>query len=151
MAHTVAASAEHTIDAPSDEVYRYLADMHLHARFLPAPFYDCQVVQGGVGTGSVIQVKIDFAGGAKVIRMKVTEPTPGRTLVLTDTNGSGLVTTYTLAPQGGQTLVKVAASFDGESGVAGFVERIAAPRRLHSIYTKELGAFDAHAREQRAR
>ena len=151
MAHTVSASAEHTIDAPADETYHYLADMHLHAKFLPTPFYDCEVVEGGVGAGSVIQIKIDFAGGAKVIRMKVTEPEPGRTLVLTDTNGSGLVTTYTLTPQDRKTLVKVAASFDGESGVAGFAERIAAPRRLHSIYTRQLAAFDAHAREQRAR
>jgi hypothetical protein len=45
--------------------------------------------------------------------------------------------------------VNVTASFDGESGVPGFVERIIAPRRLHRIYTTALERFDAHAREQR--
>jgi uncharacterized protein YndB with AHSA1/START domain len=39
----VFASAEGKIDAPAEEVYRYLADMHLHSRFLPPPFYDYQV------------------------------------------------------------------------------------------------------------
>jgi uncharacterized protein YndB with AHSA1/START domain len=151
MAHTVAASAERTIDAPAEEVYRYLTDMHLHAKFLPTPFYECEVVEGGVGAGSVIQITIDFAGGAKVIRMQATEPEPGRTLVLTDTNGSGLVTTYIVTPQGQQSLVSVTATFDGESGIAGFVERIVAPRRLHGIYTKQLDAFGAHARDQRDR
>lgn len=149
MAHVVVGSAARTIDAPAGEVYRYLADMHLHARFLPTPFYDCQVVEGGTGTGSVVQYKIDFAGGVRVIRMRVTEPEPGRTLVQTDTGGSGLVTTFTVTPQGAQALVNVTASFDGESGVAGFVERIVAPRRLHRIYAKELAGFDAYAREQR--
>ncbi|HTJ71713.1 MAG TPA: SRPBCC family protein [Actinospica sp.] len=144
MAHTVAASAERTIDAPADEVYRDLTDMHLHAKFLPTPFYDCEVVEDGT-----LRIKIDFAGGVKEIRMQATEPEPGRTVVLTDTNGSGLVTTYIVTPQGTQALVSVTATFDGESGVAGFVERIVAPRRLHGIYTKQLGAFEAHAREQR--
>ncbi|MEU1513266.1 SRPBCC family protein [Streptomyces sp. NPDC005811] len=150
MAHVVSASAERTIDAPADEVYRYLTDMQLHSRFLPPPFYDFHVEEGGVGAGSVIRFKIDFAGGVRELRMKVTEPEPGRTLVQTDTNSSGLVTTFTVTPQGAQTLVNITSGFDGESGVAGFVERIIAPRRLHRIYGKELARLDAYAREQRA-
>jgi uncharacterized protein YndB with AHSA1/START domain len=150
MAHTVVASAERTVHAPADEVYRHLADLRLHSRLLPPPFYDFQVEEGGVGAGSVIRFKIDFAGGVRELRMQVTEPEPGRTLVQTDTNGSGLVTTFTVAPQGEQALVKLTSRFDGESGVAGFVERIIAPRRLHRVYTKELARLDAYAREQRA-
>ncbi|MFJ9634534.1 SRPBCC family protein [Streptomyces sp. NPDC101175] len=150
MAHVVAASAERTIDAPADEAYRYLADTELHSRFLPPPFYDCQVEAGGVGEGSVVRFKIDFAGGVRELRMQVTEPEPGRTLVHTDTSGSGLVTTFTVTPRGAQALVNITSSFHGESGVAGFVERIIAPRRLHRVYAKQLASFDAHAREQRA-
>ncbi|MFK0288762.1 SRPBCC family protein [Streptomyces sp. NPDC090499] len=149
MAHIVVGSAERTIDAPADEVYQYLADMHLHARLLPRPFYDFQVEEGGVGAGSVVRFKIDFAGGVRELRMLVTEPEPGRTLVQTDTNDSGLVTTFTVTPQGEQTLVNITSGFDGESGVAGFVERIIAPRRLHLIHAKELARLDAYAREQR--
>lgn len=149
MAHTVVGSAERTIDAPAHEVYRYLADPQLHAAFLPRPFYDVEVEEGSVGAGSVILIKIDFAGGVRELRMQVTEPEPGRTLVQRDTNSSGLVTTFTVTPRGEQALVNITASFDGESGVPGFVERIIAPRRLHRIYNQELEHFDAHAREQR--
>ena len=150
MAHVVAGSAERTVDAPADEVYRYLADPQLHARFLPRPFYDAEAEEGGAGEGSAVRFKIDFAGGVRELRIRVTEPEPGRTLVHTDTGDSGLVTTFTVTPQGGQALVTVTASFDGETGVPGIVERIIAPRRLHRIYTKELESFDAYAREQRA-
>lgn len=144
---TVAASAERTIDAPADKVYQYLADMNLHSRLLPRPFYDFQVEDGGVGAGSVVNFKINFAGGVRQLRMQVTEPEPGRTLVQTDTTGSGLVTTFTVTPQGQQALVNITASFNAETGVAGFVERIIAPRRLHRVYTEELARLDAHARQ----
>ena len=150
MAHIVAASAERTIGAPAHQVYQYLADMQLHSRFLPPPFYDFQVEERGAGTGSVVRFKINFAGGIRELRMQVTEPEPGRALVQTDTNGSGLVTTFTVTPQGGQALVNITSSFDGETGVAGFVERIIAPRRLHRVYAEELTRLDAYAREQRA-
>jgi uncharacterized protein YndB with AHSA1/START domain len=150
MAHIVVASAERTVAAPADEVYRHLADMQLHSRFLPPPFYDFQVEEGGVGAGSVVRFKIDFAGGVRELRMQVTAPESGRTLVQTDTNGSGLVRTFTVTPRGGQALVNITSRFDGETGVAGFVERIIAPRRLHRVYAKELARLDAHARQQRA-
>jgi hypothetical protein len=148
MAHIVAASAERTIDAPADQAYQYLADMHLHSRLLPPPFYDFQVEEGG--TGSVVRYKINFARGVRELRMQVTEPEPGRTLVHADTGGSGLVTTFTVTPQGGQALVTITSRFDGETGVAGLVERIIAPRRLHRVYAEELARLDAYAREQRA-
>jgi uncharacterized protein YndB with AHSA1/START domain len=143
----VTASAERTINAPADKIYRYLADMQLHARFLPAPSTTTNS-QGGVGAGRVVSFKIKFAGGVRELRMDVTEPEPGRTLVQTDSGNSGLVTTFTVTPHGDQALVNMASSFDGESGVAGFVERIIAPRRLHHIYVKELARIDAYARER---
>jgi hypothetical protein len=102
-----------------------------------------------VGTGSVVRYKINFAGGVRELRMEVTEPEPGRTLVQADTGSSGLVTRFTVIPQGEQALVNITSSFDNETGVAGFVERIIAPRRLHRIYLEELARLDAYAREQR--
>ena len=148
MAHVVAASAERTIGAPADRVYQYLADTQLHARFLPPPFYDFQVEDGG--TGSAVRYKINFAGGVRELRMRITEPEPGRTLVHADTGSSGLVTTFTVTPQGGQARLNITSRFDGESGVAGVVERIIAPRRLHRVYGEELARLDAYARGQRA-
>ena len=45
--------------------------------------------------------------------------------------------------------MNITSRFDGETGAAGFVERIVAPRRLHRIYAKELARLDAYAHEQR--
>ncbi|WFU05245.1 SRPBCC family protein (plasmid) [Rhizobium sp. CB3171] len=149
MAKHVVASAERTIDAPADDVYRYLADMHLHARFLPPPFYDFQVEEGGVGAGNVVSFKIKSAGGVRELRMEVTEPEPGRTLVQTDIGNSGLVRTFTVTPHGEQALVNITSRFDGETGIAGFVEGLVAPRRLHRIYLQELARLNAYARKQR--
>jgi uncharacterized protein YndB with AHSA1/START domain len=151
MTKLVVATAERTIDAPADEVYRYLADKHLHARFLPPPFFDVQVEEGGVGAGSVVSFKIKFAGGVRELRMQITEPEPGRTLVQTDTGDSGLIRTFTVTPQGKQAMVNITSEFDGETGVAGFVEGIIAPRRLHRAYNEELARLNAYARQQRDR
>jgi uncharacterized protein YndB with AHSA1/START domain len=53
-------SAERTVDAPADAVYRYIADMREHhPRFLPPVFSDFQVESGGVGAGSVTRFKGD--------------------------------------------------------------------------------------------
>ena len=42
-------SAERTVDAPADAVYRYIANMREHhPRFLPPAFSDFQVEPGGV-------------------------------------------------------------------------------------------------------
>jgi uncharacterized protein YndB with AHSA1/START domain len=149
MAHIVTASAEHTINAPAGQTYRYLADTQLHAQLLPPPFYDFQVETGGVGEGSAARFKIDVARGVREIRMQVAEPEPGRTLVHTDTNGSGLVTTYTVTPQGDRALVNITSTLGGEAGVAGLIERIIAPRRLHRVYATELDRLDAYARQPR--
>ncbi|MNP04560.1 Polyketide cyclase / dehydrase and lipid transport [compost metagenome] len=149
MEKHVVASAELTIDAPADEVYRYLTNMYLQARFLPPPFYDFQVEEGGMGAGSVVSFKIKFAGGVQELRMKVTEPEPGRTLVQTDTGSRGLVRTFTVTPHGEQSLVNITSRFDGETGIAGIVEGLVAPRRLHRIYIEELTRLNTYAHEQR--
>ena len=58
----VQASAERTVDAPADEVYGYLADMHRHPHFLPSAFSGFQVVEGGVGAGTVTTFAVTAGG-----------------------------------------------------------------------------------------
>lgn len=149
MAKHVLASAERTIDAPAHDVYRYLGDMHLQARFLSPPFYDFQIEKGGVGAGSVVSFKINDASGARELRMEITEPEPGRTLVQTDTGSRGLVRTFTVTPHGNRSRVNISSKFEGETGIAGFVEGLVAPRRLHRIYVEELRRLNNYVREQR--
>lgn len=144
----VVASAERSIDAPADEVYGYLADMHQHQQFLPPAFSDFRIEQGGVGAGTVTSFKITAGGRTRAYRMQVSEPTPGRTLVETDT-GSSLVTTFNVTPQGDKSLVSVTTSWDGASGIGGFFERKFAPPAVRRLYQEALDRLNAYATEHR--
>jgi uncharacterized protein YndB with AHSA1/START domain len=143
----VVASAERGIDAPADEVYGYLADMHQHQRFLPPAFSDFQIEQGGIGAGTVTRFKITAGGRTRSYRMQVSEPVPGQTLVETDT-GSSLITTFNVTPHDGKSLVSITTSWDGASGVGGFFERTFAPRALRRLYLDELDRLNAYATAQ---
>jgi uncharacterized protein YndB with AHSA1/START domain len=143
----VVASAERSIDAPANEVYSYLADMHLHQRFLPPAFSDFQVEQGGVGEGTVTRFAVTAGGRTRNYRMRVTEPEPGRTLVESDANSS-LVTTFNVEPRDGKSLVRIHTSWDGASGIGGFFERTFAPKAMRRIYLDELDRLNAYAQGQ---
>jgi hypothetical protein len=142
-------TAERAVDAPADTVYGYIADMREHhPHFLPAAFSDFRVDSGGVGAGTITQFKVTAGGRTRDYRMTVAEPQPGRVLTETDASSS-LVTTFTVAPQGGKSTVQIATSWDGAGGIGGFFERIFAPRAMRAIYADQLTRLDAYAREQR--
>jgi len=142
-------SAERTVGAPAEQVYRYVADMREHhPHFLPPAFSDFQVESGGVGAGTVTRFKVTAGGRTREYRMQVAEPEPGRVLTESDTNSS-MVTTTTVSPQDGASLVRISTTWDGAGGVGGMFERMFAPRVMRGIYEDELGRLDAYAREQR--
>lgn len=145
----VQASAERTVDAPADEVYGYLADMHQHPHFLPPAFSDFQVVEGGVGAGTVTTFAVTAGGRTRNYRMNVTEPVPGRTLVETDANSS-LVTTFNVEPQGGKSLVRIHTSWDGAGGIGGFFEKTFAPGAMRRLYLDELDRLNTYATQQQS-
>jgi hypothetical protein len=82
--------------------------------------------------------------------MRVTEPEPGRVMTESDTMSS-LVTTWTLAPEGDRTRVRIETRWDGAEGVPGFFERLFAPPAIRKIYREELRLLDRYAREQAAK
>jgi hypothetical protein len=146
---TILVSAERTVDAPADTVYGYIADMREHhPQFLPSAFSDFQVESGGVGEGTITRFTVTAGGRTRQYRMKVAEPEPGRVLTESDT-GSSLVTTTTLTPQGGRSLVTISTTWQGAGGIGGFFERLFAPRAMRGIYTDELERLDSYARAQR--
>jgi uncharacterized membrane protein len=149
MARNVA-SAEATVGAPADVVYRYLADMREHhPHFLPPAFSEFQVESGGVGAGTVARFKMTAGGRTREYRTQIAEPEPGRVLTESDMNSSA-VTTFTVSPQGAVSLVRISTAWNGASGIGGFFERMFAPRALQAIYADELKRLDAYAREHRA-
>jgi uncharacterized protein YndB with AHSA1/START domain len=146
----IVVSADGTVDAPAETVYRYIADMREHhPRFLPPAFSDFRVESGGVGAGTVLHYKVTAGGRTREFRTKVAEPEPGRVLTESDTNSSS-VTTFTVSPQGAASLVRISTSWDGAGGIGGVFERMFAPRVMRAIYADELKRLDAYARERRS-
>jgi uncharacterized protein YndB with AHSA1/START domain len=142
-------SAEGTVAAPAETVYRYIADMREHhPHFLPPAFSDFRVESGGVGAGTVTRFKVTAGGRTREYQMKVAEPEPGRILTESDA-GSSAVTTTTVTPQGEASLVQISTAWDGAGGIGGFFERTFAPRVMRAIYADELKRLDAYAREHR--
>jgi uncharacterized protein YndB with AHSA1/START domain len=147
----IVVSAERVIDAPADTVYGYVADMRdHHPHYLPPAFSDFRVESGGVGAGTITRFKVTAGGRSREYRMRVDEPEPGRVLTESDTDSS-LVTTTTVTPRGGASVVQISTSWNGAGGIGGFFERTFAPRAMRPIYADELDRLDAYAREQRLR
>jgi uncharacterized protein YndB with AHSA1/START domain len=142
---TIEVSAERVIDAPAQDVYRCIADMQEHRRFLPPAFTDFEVEQGGVGAGSIVRFKVTAGGRTREYRMVVEEPEPGRVLRESDQN-STLVSTFTVEPEGDRSRVRIATTWRGAGGVGGIFERLFAPRVLRGIYVEELERLNDHVR-----
>ena len=75
------------------------------------------------------------------------EPEPGRVLTESDT-GSSLVTTTTVSPRDGNSLVQIRTTWDGARGIGGFFERMFAPRVMRAIYADELERLNVYALAQ---
>ena len=145
----ISVSADRTVNAPADTVYRYIADMREHhPHFLPPAFSDFRVESGGVGAGTIVRYKVTAGGRTREFRTKVAEPEPGKILTESDT-GSSAVTTFTVSPQGAASLVRISTTWDGAGGIGGLFERMFAPRVMRAIYTDELDRLDTYARGHR--
>jgi len=141
-------TAERSIAAPADRVYRLIADYREHhPRFLPPAFSDVRVEQGGVGAGTVISFRLSVGGRSRRYRAVVAEPQPGRVLTEAD-SATGSVTTFTVMPEGDASRVRIETTWPGATGVQGFFERLLAPRLLGKLYADELERLDRYARAQ---
>src|ERR1700733_4759686 len=129
--------AERTVGASASDVYAYIADMRGHPRFLPPAFSDFQVEAGGVGAGTTTRFTVTAGGRSRKYRMVVPEPEPGRIMVESD-SASSMVTTTTVTPLDGTSLVRFTTTWEGAGGIGGIFERIFAPRVMRGIYVDEL-------------
>jgi hypothetical protein len=141
---------EGSVGAPADLTYRLIADDQHHQQFLPDSFSDFEVLEGGVGAGTLHRFTVSAGGRKREMVMRVDEPEPGRVLTETD-QGSSMITTFTVTPAGDGCRVRIATTWDGAGGVGGFFERLFAPRMMRRVYVDELGRLDRYAREQAAR
>jgi hypothetical protein len=139
---------EQLISAPADVVYRILADYKTHhPKILPASFSNFEVVEGGIGAGTVATFDIEAGGRTRSMRIEVSEPEPGRVMVEKDLRSSA-VTTFTVTPEGEDSSVRIETRWQSAGGIGGFFERLFAPRALRKIYEDELSQLNQYAREQ---
>ncbi|MGH2616522.1 MAG: SRPBCC family protein [Thermomicrobiales bacterium] len=142
------ASAERIIPAPAAEIYALLADYHHgHPSILPPAFSDFTVLAGGVGAGTRIRFKLTQGGRTREVEGRVAEPEPGR--VLTETYAQqDTVTTFTVDPAVGGSRLRIETTWESRGGIAGFVERLLAPRLLARLYADELDRIEQWARKR---
>src|SRR5262245_46984875 len=143
--HRVSASA--VIAAPAAKLYALIADYRNgHPRILPKPYFvSLTVDQGGVGAGTVITFQMKLMGRVQTFHSVIAEPEPGR--VLTETDVSGAVSTFTVEPRAGgqQALVTITTDTDVPDGLAGKIQGWLTTQLLRPIYVKELAQLEAVA------
>ena len=139
-------SAERTIAAPADRVYRILADYTTHhPRILPPAFTSINVEQGGIGAGTIINFSIHMMGRTTHYHQQIQEPNPGTVLVEADLD-TDLTTTFTVTPTADGCHVRMASSWTPQ-GVQGVIERLFAARMMTPVYETQLGLLDQYARD----
>jgi hypothetical protein len=145
---TLVARAERAIDAPADDLYTYVADFtEHHPHLLPPAFSDFRVEEGGVGLGTVTSSRFRIGGRTTTIRTRVTRAEPGR-LVEEVVLDQPMTTAFTFTPADGTTRVAIETRWSPQPGIAGFLERLFAPRMIAKVYAEELRNLDAYAAER---
>ncbi len=130
---TITVEQEGVVGAPAEVNYRLIADDAHHQRFLPDGFSDFEVLEVGVGAGTLHRFKVTAGRRTREYVMRVDEPEPGRVITETD-EGSSLVTSFTVTPDGDGSRVKIRTEWDGAGGIGGFFERTFAPKGLRRVY-----------------
>lgn len=141
-------SASALIQAPPARVYAIFADYHdAHPAILPKPpFVSLAVEQGGVGAGTVIQIKMRLFGQLQTFRSFVTEPEPGRVLV--ESNDTGYVTSFIVEPRGPHSYVTIRTQINQPTGWRSRFEAWLVARLLRPVYVRELANVAALATKQ---
>jgi hypothetical protein len=141
MATTLHTAAEAIIDAPAPTVLAVLRDFNgRHREILPAAFSNLVIEEGGVGAGTVMTFDLKLGGRTQRATSRVEEPSDG--VIEEYIVGRDMVTTFTVRPDGDRAKVRIETQWQPASGLAGFPERLAAPRMLRQIYRDELARLN---------
>jgi len=133
----VSATSTVLINATPDAVLAAVADYQtVRPKILPAQYSGYQVLQGGVGAGTVARWKLQ-ATKSRVRDVQADIDVAGKTVIEKDANSS-MVTNWTVAPAGTGSTVTVKTSWIGGGGVKGFFEKTFAPLGLRRIQAETL-------------
>jgi len=140
-------AAERLIDAPASIVYHCLADYQAHHRhqpegFLPSAFTRLDVLEGGVGAGTVIRFTTRVGGSSATRTQTVSEPEPGRVLV---ESGDGEGSTFTVQPRGDHRCFVRIETVLRSGGIQGWLMPLVGPRIMRGLYADELSRLERYA------
>lgn len=133
---TQTATASRDIHAPTDHVYRIIADYrNTHPLILPKEYFlSLDVEEGGYGAGTIVSFRMRILGRTQGFRSLITEPEPGRLLVETDIR-SETPTSFRVIPAGdAMTHVTISTELIGRN----WIEALLAKPALQKIYHQEL-------------
>jgi hypothetical protein len=138
---TLHTAAEAVIDAPAQTVLAVLRDFDgRHREILPPAFSNLVVEQGGVGAGTVMSFDLTLGGRTQHATSRVVEPTDG--VIEEHIVGRDMVTTFTVRPDGNRATTRIETRWQPAGGLAGLLERLAAPRMLRQVYRDELARLN---------
>lgn len=154
-------AVEREIGAPAASVWDLLTDYRVgHPSILPRPWFrGVDVVEGGRGAGTVVNVRVWEWGRTKTLTMRVREPEPGRVLEEFDA-AAGIRTTFTVSrlPDPSRCRVAIATTWPDRAGLAGRIEWILMRAAAAGIFRRELrlledrvGARSGQPEQRRAR
>ena len=131
------------INASAETIYQILIDYedpNAHRAITPPSFFTkIDVVSGGTGDGTVVDVYGKAMGQVTKLTLTLTEVKKNRHLLEKDDNG-GIVTEFFLDPVDGdeQTEVTIKTTGTVARGLRGWVEKKLSPRILRPVYQEEL-------------
>lgn len=137
---TASVQASKQINQPASKIYGAIADYQKHhPNFLPRNYFKkLEIESGGVGAGTIFKADMDVYGNKSTLRMKVTEPQPGRVIQETDL-ASGLFTTFTVEPLGAaQSNVTITTQWQQPAGLKGWLQSKVQAFFMGRIYKEEL-------------
>jgi hypothetical protein len=134
----ISVSVSDSIRAPASLVYEIIADYEVgHPSILPPEYFGrLEVLDGGRGAGTRISFEMKAFGRTTVAIAEITEPTPGREL--RETLSDGIATTFLVEPldtAGARVTISTAYRKDG---LRGWLEKLLAPGFLRQVYSAEL-------------
>jgi hypothetical protein len=137
----VAAKASTSLPVAPDRALEFLRDYReSRPRILTDNWSAYRVEQGGRGEGTVYAYHFTAGGRERDYRLRVSERT-GR--LEEQDQGSSFVSTWSVEPAGGGSLVTIESSWEGAGGIGGFFEKRFAPQGLNRIYTQVLARLKA--------
>lgn len=138
------------LQGQAKDLYSVIRDYEVgHAAILPKPtFVRMDVLKGGQGAGTEIQLEMLAFGQTRLMRQIVSEPEPGRVLVEADIE-TGLATTFTIEPtdKANQTRVTFATDLEQKAGLVGLMEKLVTQMFLPRLYRQEMQNLEAYVRD----